>query len=67
MGKVVLRCGDLIAHDVIDELCLTIAPLLAAGTAPRIAHSLLPMTVDMTLAHAVPVGDVLFTRWVRAS
>jgi riboflavin biosynthesis pyrimidine reductase len=57
--------GDLIAGDVVDELCLTIAPVLAAGQAPRIAHSQLPMTVGMTLAHAVPVGDVLFTRWVR--
>lgn len=58
--------GDLIAHDVVDELCLTIAPVLAAGSAPRIAHSQLPTTVGMTLAHAVPVGDVLFTRWIRA-
>jgi len=58
--------GDLIARGVIDELCLTIAPVLAAGNAPRIAHSQLPVAVGMTLAHAVPVGDVLFTRWVRA-
>jgi len=59
--------GDLIAHDMVDELCLTIAPVLAAGQAPRIAHSQLPVVVGMTLAHAVPVGDVLFTRWVRAA
>jgi riboflavin biosynthesis pyrimidine reductase len=58
--------GDLISRGVIDELCLTIAPVLAAGTAPRISHSLLPVAVGMTLAHAVPVEDVLFTRWVRA-
>lgn len=58
--------GDLIARGVIDELCLTIAPVLAAGTAPRIAHSQLPAEVGMSLAHAVPVGDVLFTRWIRA-
>jgi len=58
--------GDLISRGVIDELCLTVAPVLAAGTAPRIAHSLLPVEVGMTLAHAVPVGDVLFTRWIRA-
>lgn len=57
--------GDLIAKGIVDELCLTIAPVLAAGQAPRIAHSQLPTAVGMTLAHAVPVGDVLFTRWVR--
>jgi riboflavin biosynthesis pyrimidine reductase len=57
--------GDLVGSDVVDELCLTIAPVLAAGQAPRIAHSQLPVALDMTLAHAVTVGDVLFTRWVR--
>lgn len=57
--------GDLIARGLIDELCLTVAPVLAAGSAPRIAHSQLPVQVGMRLAHAVPVGDVLFTRWVR--
>lgn len=58
--------GDLISGGLVDELCLTIAPVLAAGDAPRIAHSRLPVTVGMRLAHAVPVGDVLFTRWIRA-
>lgn len=57
--------GELISHGLVDDLCLTIAPVLAAGDAPRIAHSRLPVTVDMRLAHAVAVGDVLFTRWIR--
>lgn len=30
--------GDLIAADAVDELCLTVAPLLAGGTAGRIAR-----------------------------
>lgn len=30
--------GDLIAADTVDELCLTVAPLLAGGTASRIAR-----------------------------
>lgn len=30
--------GDLVTADAVDELCLTVAPLLAAGVAPRIAH-----------------------------
>jgi riboflavin biosynthesis pyrimidine reductase len=29
--------GDLIAHDLVDELCLTISPLLEGGHGPRIA------------------------------
>jgi riboflavin biosynthesis pyrimidine reductase len=59
--------GELVSNGLVDDLCLTIAPVLAAGDAPRIAHSRLPVAVDMRLAHAVPVGDVLFTRWVRPS
>jgi riboflavin biosynthesis pyrimidine reductase len=57
--------GDLVTHDLVDEVCLTIAPTLTSGDAPRIAHSRLPVTHGMTLGHAVPVGDVLLTRWVR--
>lgn len=57
--------GDLISHGLVDDLCLTIAPVLAAGDAPRIAHSRLPVAEEMQLAHVVPVGDVLFTRWIR--
>lgn len=57
--------GDLVTRDLVDEVCLTIAPMLTSGDAPRIAHSRLPVTHGMTLGHAVPVGDVLLTRWVR--
>ena len=57
--------GDLVSKDLVDEVCLTIAPTLTSGDAPRIAHSRLAVDHAMTLAHAVPVGDVLLTRWVR--
>ena len=57
--------GDLVTLDLVDEVCLTIAPTMTSGDAPRIAHSRHPVTRGMTLAHAVPVGDVLLTRWVR--
>ncbi|WP_416309418.1 pyrimidine reductase family protein [Saccharopolyspora sp. NFXS83] len=30
--------GDLVAADLVDELCLTVSPLLAGGDAGRIAH-----------------------------
>ncbi len=57
--------GDLAGLDLIDEVCLTIAPVLAAGPAPRIAHG--PEAVDrpMTLCHAIEAEGVLLTRWVR--
>ena len=58
--------GELISQGLVDDLCLTIAPVLTAGDAPRIAHSRLPVAEDMRLAHAVPVGDVLFSRWTKA-
>ena len=57
--------GDLVTHDLVDEVCLTIAPTLTSGDAPRIAHSRHAVTHGMRLGHAVPVGDVLLTRWVR--
>ena len=57
--------GELLQADLVDELCLTTAPVLAAGDARRIAHSVIPLTRDMELAFVEAVGDVLFTRWVR--
>lgn len=57
--------GDLAARDLVDEVCLTIAPVLAGGTAPRIAHGAKAVDQPMTLGHAVAVDDVLLTRWVR--
>ncbi len=57
--------GDLISKDLVDEVCLTIAPTVTSGDAPRIAHSRLAVDHGMTLGHAFPVGDVLLTRWVR--
>jgi riboflavin biosynthesis pyrimidine reductase len=59
--------GELISHGLVDDLCLTIAPVLTAGDAPRIAHSRLPVAEDLRLAHVVPVGDVLFTRWTKGT
>lgn len=57
--------GELVSLGLVDDLCLTIAPVMTSGNAPRIAHGGLPVAVDMQLAHALPVDDALFTRWVR--
>jgi riboflavin biosynthesis pyrimidine reductase len=57
--------GDLVDLDLVDELCLTIAPVLSSGDAPRIAHG--PTAVDrpMTRGHVLHVDGVLLTRWLR--
>lgn len=58
--------GELVRLDLVDELCLTIAPILAAGAAPRIAHSNTPLHHTMTLGHAIEADGGLLTRWVRS-
>ncbi|MBC7630027.1 pyrimidine reductase family protein [Aeromicrobium sp.] len=57
--------GDLVALDLVDEICLTIAPVLSAGDAPRIAHGDTPVEHAMVLGHALDADGVLLTRWVR--
>ncbi len=58
--------GELVSLDLVDEVCLTVAPVLAVGSAPRIAHADDVVDRAMTLGHAIAVDDVLLTRWVRA-
>jgi riboflavin biosynthesis pyrimidine reductase len=57
--------GELVGLDLVDELCLTIAPVMSSGAAPRIAHS--PSFVEhaMQLGHVFDADGVLLTRWVR--
>lgn len=57
--------GELVGLDLVDEVCLTVAPVMTAGSAPRIAHADEAVDRAMTLGHAVAVDDVLLTRWVR--
>jgi riboflavin biosynthesis pyrimidine reductase len=58
--------GQLVARDLVDELCLTVAPLLVAGTAERIAHSpaAVPVT-DLTLDRVLEADGALLLRYVR--
>ncbi|WP_333473241.1 pyrimidine reductase family protein [Lolliginicoccus lacisalsi] len=59
--------GAMLRHDLVDELCLTIAPVLVGGDAPRIAVDTTAVAHRMRLAHTLADGDgSLFTRWARA-
>jgi riboflavin biosynthesis pyrimidine reductase len=57
--------GSLIAADCVDELCLTLSPLLEGGQAGRISAGGAQTTRDMSLLAVVPAGDMLFLRYER--
>ncbi|MBX0300292.1 pyrimidine reductase family protein [Cryobacterium sp. 1639] len=57
--------GALLAADTVDELCLTLAPLLESGQAPRIAVAPEGSSRRMRLVHALPAGDTLLLRYLR--
>jgi riboflavin biosynthesis pyrimidine reductase len=57
--------GSLVEADCVDELCLTLSPVLEGGTAGRIAIGHSPAPRTMTLLHAIPAGDLVFLRYAR--
>ena len=58
--------GSLLAADAVDELCLTLAPLLESGPARRIAAATEASPRRMRLLHALPAADTLLLRYQRA-
>jgi riboflavin biosynthesis pyrimidine reductase len=60
-GPELLGCFEAAAR--VDELCLTISPLLVGGTGPRIAHGG-PAALRLRPAHLVECGGVLLGRWL---
>jgi riboflavin biosynthesis pyrimidine reductase len=58
--------GALAAADLIDELNLTLSPMLASGTGPRVTSGPAQLARRMRLAHVLEDDDFLFTRYVRA-
>lgn len=59
--------GSLVADDVVDELCLTTAPVLAAGPGTRIAHGTNEIDArSMVLSQLIGDDDgYLYARWTR--
>lgn len=55
--------GALVADGLLDELCLTIAPLLAGGDAGRIVAGVDEQPVELELAHLLEAEGALFARW----
>jgi riboflavin biosynthesis pyrimidine reductase len=58
--------GAALAADVVDELCITIAPTLEAGDARRIARGETPPR-GMRLVEVLRSGETLLLRYARAS
>lgn len=58
--------GGLLDADVVDELCLTVSPLLTAGSAARIAHGGEGVPRPQYLAHTLIAEETLLLRYLRA-
>ncbi|MFI5931041.1 pyrimidine reductase family protein [Actinoplanes sp. NPDC051494] len=58
--------GALIAEDLVDELCLTLSPLLAGGSSGRIAAGTDGPPREMALHGVLSEGDMLFLRYARS-
>ena len=57
--------GGLLAADLVDELCLTLSPLLAGPGAGRIVAGAPSPVRQMSLRHVLAAGDTLFLRYHR--
>ncbi|MBO0853332.1 MAG: pyrimidine reductase family protein [Nocardia sp.] len=59
--------GELISAGAVDEVCLTVSPLLVGGSAGRIAVSPNALPTPMSLRHVVVDDDgTMLTRWERS-
>lgn len=61
--------GQVVASGLLDELCLTVSPVLEGGHAPRIIAGIpgLAQTTGLTLAMVIEDAGFLLTRYVRPS
>lgn len=59
--------GLLAAADLIDELNLTLSPVIIGGEGPRLTVGRVSVAHRMSLAHVIEDDGFLFTRYVRVS
>ena len=59
--------GELLTADAVDELCLSLSPLLVGGEAGRIARGTVETPRRMRLLDAYPADDMLLLRYARAA
>lgn len=59
--------GRLAAADLVDEICLTVSPLLVGGGPGRIAAGAPGIPRRMSLRHVLSQQDMLFLRYARQS
>ena len=60
--------GALIADDLLDELCLTAAPMLVGGSGPRVAAGGAAVLSRMRRAHVITdPDDYLYLRYTRGA
>ena len=64
--------GELVSHGLLDELCITTSPVLAAGAAGRIAASADPDATPvpaarLSLAHVLAHESFLLSRYIRVA
>ena len=58
--------GALVEADCVDELCLSLSPMIVGGDAGRMVRGASELRRRMRLVHAIPVGDLLLLRYARA-
>ena len=56
--------SDVVDAGLLDELCLTLSPVIVGGTAPRVVSGA-PVQQGMRLASVLESQGVLLTRWTR--
>jgi riboflavin-specific deaminase-like protein len=58
--------GALVEADCVDELCLSLSPMIVGGDAGRMVRGASELRRRMRLVHAIPAGDLLLLRYARA-
>ncbi|ANJ26393.1 pyrimidine reductase family protein [Agromyces aureus] len=57
--------GALLDADLVDEVCLSLSPMLVGGAAGRIVQGAHERARSMRLVHAMRAGDLLLLRYAR--